>query len=345
MRELPANSKVNTVMKKCTELCYKSLILCSLLLSGTVPAASWAQDYAGEESDGGVLNENGVGEIDLDEIDLPDQGDFPPNPDSNVTVLDEGTLVVPPNEDLNGTGVVADTPTPFYDSNDARGPATLNQKAPPVIADPRKQKGQSYIIVKKDSEAESFEARVVAANRALKLGRTAAALALFEKLYQDNPRDPRVLMGLAVSQQRSGLNASAVETYEELLKRDPDNQNAVINMLGVLQKQYPEVALRRLLELRDKHPSNPGIAAQIGMTQAGLGYYKEALRFLGIASSLEPQNASHVYNMAIVSDRLGKNQDAISLYEEALKLDSVHGAGRSVPRDKIYDRLSALRRL
>ena len=178
-----------------------------------------------------------------------------------------------------------------------------------------------------------------------KLGRYASALDMFEQLYSRNSRDPRVLMGLAVSQQKSGLNESAIKTYEELLKRSPENQEALVNMLGIMKNQYPEVALRRLLDLRSTYPNNPGIAAQIGLIQADLGHHGDAIKYLGIAASYEPDNAVHFFNMAVIADRKGMKNKAIDWYEQSLQVDSIYGASRSVPREKIYDRLSVLRRL
>jgi tetratricopeptide (TPR) repeat protein len=114
-------------------------------------------------------------------------------------------------------------------------------------------------------------------------------------------------------------------------------------MLGLIRKQYPEVALRRLMDLQDKYPSNPGIAAQIGVTEADLGHPEDALRYLGMASNLEPSNAQHMFNMAVIADRMGKTADAIKYYEQALRIDSVYGKGRTLPRDTVLDRLATLR--
>jgi tetratricopeptide (TPR) repeat protein len=79
------------------------------------------------------------------------------------------------------------------------------------------------------------------------------------------------------------------------------------------------------------------------MTYADVGNIRDALRYLGMAVSLEPNNASYYYNLAVVSDRAGEVKQAIKFYEEALDKDSLYGGGRSVPRDAIYDRLSVIR--
>ena len=210
--------------------------------------------------------------------------------------------------------------------------------------DPVMEPASQYVVVNKDRGASDYESMVVAAKRALKLKRYDSALEMYETLYQKNKRDPRVLMGLAVSQQNSGLEDAALQTYDDLLALDKGNADAMLNMLGLLKKQYPAVALRRLTELQQEYPRNAMIAAQLGVTYADQGDYDQAFRYLGIASSIEPDNAQHLFNIAITADRVGKRTDAIKYYEKALEADAVYGSGRTIPRETIYDRLSVLRR-
>ena len=283
--------------------------------------------------------------------------EMPAEPDFNADQIVEDVVVdveAPEGVDLSEAIIdsnvqgeaqpIEEEPDVYFDSA-STGLSDVVQDIAPVKVDPRQQPGQSFIIVKKHSEAGSYESRIVAANRALKLGRDASALSMFESLYKSNPRDPRVLMGLAVSQQKSGFKASAIKTYEELLRRAPNNHEAMVNMLGLMKDQYPEVALRKLMHLHEHNPHSPGVAAQIGMAHAKMGRYKEAMRYMGMALSLEPNNATHSYNIAIVADSMGEKNDAIGYYEEALQIDAMHGASRSIPRQVVYDRLAELRRL
>ncbi|MAZ76883.1 MAG: hypothetical protein CMH31_06240 [Micavibrio sp.] len=221
----------------------------------------------------------------------------------------------------------------------------LQESAAPRRIDPRYEPASSYIVVKKGAEANTHQAMLVSANRALSLGRYSSALELFEKLYSKNKKDRNVLMGLAVAQQNNGFAESAVATYEELLEIDPDNVDANINMLGLIKRQYPSIAYRRLVDLWEKNPRNAGLAAQIGLASAELGNSDDAIHYLGLAASLEPRNAGHYYNMAVIVDRAGAQKQAIDYYEKALELDATFGGSRTVPRDSIYDRLSKLRRL
>ncbi len=235
-------------------------------------------------------------------------------------------------------GAASDT---FYEGVIPKGPMA---EVGPRKVDPTLEPASQFVVVKKSADATDLEATLVAANRALQLKRYESALELFDALYNKNPRDPRILMGRAVAQQNSGLTESAIRTYEQLLEIDPKNANATLNMLGLLRSQYPSVALRRLMDLYEKNPDNAGIAAQIGVTEADLNNYQEALRYLGIAASLEPRNAQHFFNMGIIADRGGDVAKAIEYYQQALQLDAVYSSGRSIPRESVYNRLAALRR-
>lgn len=243
---------------------------------------------------------------------------------------------------LSGNQVKPSGSDAYYDSgiNLPSGPMT---KEAIREVDPALEPGQKMIIAKKDYGKGTQESQVEAASRALKLQRYDAALEMYEQLYAKNKRDQRILMGLAVAQQYSGRPESAVQTYEALLDLDPNNADAMVNMLGLLRNQYPEVALRRLLDLHDKFPNNSGIVAQIGVTQASLGHIDDAIRYLQIASSLEPRNAQHLFNIAVMADRKGAVPDAIKYYELALEADAVYGNSRTLQREQIYDRLAKLR--
>lgn len=231
--------------------------------------------------------------------------------------------------------------TEFFDSGSERAGASPFSGIRKV--DPSEEPASRFVIVKKRHEASAEEALLVSANRALRLKRYDSALDMFDVLYQKNSRDPRILMGLGVAQQNTGRHDSAFRTYEQVLEVDPKNKEALLNMMGLLKEKYPAVALRRLAEMREAHPDNAQIVAQIGLVSAKIGDYETAMRNLGVAASLEPKNAMHLYNMAIVADRQRQVSNAIKLYQRALEVDSMTG-GKALPRDKVYDRLSKLRR-
>lgn len=235
-------------------------------------------------------------------------------------------------------------PDVYYDGrmNVPTGP--LATAVGPRKLNPEQEPASKFVVVTKNHAAQDPESLLISASRALKLERYEAAAEMFDELYRKNPRDARILMGRAVALQKTGRPEAALSTYEDLLRIDPDNTEALVNMMGLLRGQYPEVALRRLMDLQKKYPENAAIAAQAGIAQADAGYLEDALRYLGVAASVEPRNAQHLFNMAVIAERAKKTQDAVKYYEQALETDAVYGKPGQLPREQIYDRLSVLRR-
>ncbi len=231
----------------------------------------------------------------------------------------------------------------FFDSQSLAPQSEQSQKGAPSKVNPRTSPASTFIIVRKGADAGSADANVVAAKRALKLGRYDSALDLFDEVYADNKRDPNVLLGRAVTLQKLGRIDEAISSYEELLDIAPDNVEAHLNMLGLVAQRYPSVAVRRLEALREKHPKDAGIVSQIAIAYGQVGRYEDAMKYLGIASSMNPRDPGPLYNMAIIADRAGDHAQAIELYEQALEADTIHAGGRSLPRESVYERLAVLR--
>lgn len=263
--------------------------------------------------------------------------------DSEILDLDAADI-----EQIYDDSKIAADPVPkgiIGDAGDSAAETYYSESdAAPVISAPENI-ARKYVTVEKNAAASDYAAMAASADRALQAGNYDSAMELYESMRKKNPRDVRALMGLAVAQQRYGLTEAAQHTYETVLGIDPNNTEASVNMLGMMQNDRPDEAYRKLSSLWQKNPQNAGIAAQLGLVSAQLGHTEEAMRYVGIAASLEPDNASHLYNMAVITDRKGGRGRAIELYEKALEVDAMHGASKSVPRELIYDRLYYLRRL
>ncbi len=231
----------------------------------------------------------------------------------------------------------------FFDAEALVPTGEMGTKGGPRKVNPRLQPGSALILVEKNHEAGSREAGLVAAERAVKLGRYAAALEMYNRLYQKSKRNPEVIMGRAMALQHLGRDDEAVLAYENLLELRPENVDAQINMMGLVGRRYPAVALQSLMELRENNLDHVGIVAQIAVIQANIGRYNDALQYLGIASSMEPNNAGHIFNIAVIADQAGNKKEAVRYYEQALEVDTIYGGGRSIPRESVFERLAHLR--
>jgi Flp pilus assembly protein TadD len=235
-----------------------------------------------------------------------------------------------------------DENTLFFDS-EALVPEGEMKTGVPREVNPAVEPGSKLIVVTRDSEPNSMQARLVSAQRAMILGRYDSALRLYNELYQKNKKDPNVLLGRAIALQKIGNTDSAIQAYQELLDVRPGNVDAELNMLGLMGQQYPAVALQRLLDLRDRHPDNAGILAQIAFVQGKLGQYQDAIQSLGMAAAIDNKNAGHLYNMAVLADRMGDKSKAIQYYQDALETDTIYAGSGSIPREAVYERLAQIR--
>ena len=231
----------------------------------------------------------------------------------------------------------------FFDANSLVPQGEMARGGGPKKVNPRTQPASKLVVVTQNHAAHSKEAQLIHAERALSLGRYDSALHLFDGLYERDNRDPNVLLGRAVVLQKMGRFDESMSMYERLSKVQPHNVDVKVNMLGLLSTRYPSVALRRLIALNKRHKNHPGLASQIAVSYAKLGDMQSAIKYSGVAVSQDPQNAHHMYNLAVMVDRAGDKAQAIGYYEQALEVDTIYGGGRTIPRDSVYERLAQIR--
>lgn len=212
----------------------------------------------------------------------------------------------------------------------------------PVTKAPIRPLPDGYFVLRKDKMASTTETRMKAANRALADGNPAAAVEMYDRLLGSSPRDEKVLMGRAVALQQAGQNTSALDAYEDVLRVNPKNLDALTNMLGLLRKQSPGLALDRLKELHDTYPFNVAVTAQLGTVYGDMGRYDEGLKLLDQALSMAPTSAVYMFNKAVLYDRMGNAPSAAAMYRAALDANYRDDGKQPIPVEAIKKRMSAL---
>lgn len=202
---------------------------------------------------------------------------------------------------------------------------------------------KQYLTVKKEKSAESIDSRLATARRALNDGRTPAALQFFNDLRNEYPSDTRVLMGRAVTLQRLGQNAEALQGYEDVLVNDPKNLDALTNMLGLIKQQNPQLALEKLQDLRNLYPYSADITTQLAVAYGQTGNLNEALRYITLAEALKPESAYVQYNKAVLYDRLGRGAEAADMYRQLIRRAADGTLDQNLPIESIKKRLAVIR--
>ncbi|MES2729843.1 MAG: tetratricopeptide repeat protein [Pseudomonadota bacterium] len=234
----------------------------------------------------------------------------------------------------------------FYETTDIVKAMSAMQQDPFATEDvlmeaPDVQK--PYIKITRANTQSVTERNILMAERALAIGRFEMAADLYTEVLQKNASDVRALIGRAIASQNQGNASAAIEDYEAALRLKPDNTVALINLLGLVRTEQPQMALTRLDALALKYPSNAGIVAQQALIMSDMGNVTQAGQLLDHAIALEPENPMHYYNRAIIAERSGDGRMAIEMYERSLEVDAIHTGGRKISRETVYGRLSQLR--
>ena len=136
---------------------------------------------------------------------------------------------------------------------------------------------------------------------------------------------------------------NAIHAYETMLRNHPDELTALTNLLGLIGQQTPKSALQQLGRLYRSHPSFGAVAAQMAMLHLRLGDKYNAIRFMSEAAALTPDNPVYQINLAIMHDRVGDLEAAVTAYERALKIASGNSNVLPLSSDAIRERLRYLR--
>ncbi len=176
----------------------------------------------------------------------------------------------------------------------------------------------------------SQDARANVSNgyNALVRGAYDMALDFYERALREEPNSVLAMLGRGAALQKQGKAEDARVAYEQVLKVDPANREALSNLTTLLVERSPNEALGKLQDLEKLYPGFSPIKAQIGLTYAKLGAMNEALDYLNRATRLSPETVMYQYNMALVLDHLGRSAQAVSVYETVLASLS---AGRNLP--------------
>lgn len=173
----------------------------------------------------------------------------------------------------------------------------------------------------KDSsmQIETIEIHLEKAYRALISGQIEAATNIYKIVLDQEYDNKEAMFGLATAYHKNGQHDQAKQIYSEILEAYPNHTDALNNFLVLAAKEAPEDALIELMKIEKIRPDFSPVPAQIAMIYLKLDKPEKAERFLKRAIRLSPDNVSYIYNLAIVSDNLGKNNQAKNLYKRVLQ--------------------------
>jgi lipopolysaccharide biosynthesis regulator YciM len=198
-------------------------------------------------------------------------------------------------------------------------------------------------------DADALEVHMILGNLYREKGQVGKAITVHQTLLQ-RPKLSKlehayVLLCLGLDYKRGGFVDRALEAFNEVLRLDPKNEYALINLqkLHEEQHQWTEAydTRRRLSKLADieSRPHSQAILAflenEIGLEAMRRKDYREAARRFNAAIDLDARAVPAYLNLGDVNVADGKDRDAAAIWERLIE----------VAPDRAYlafDRLEAL---
>jgi tetratricopeptide (TPR) repeat protein len=184
---------------------------------------------------------------------------------------------------------------------------------------------------------------VAAGYDALIRGSYDTALGFYDAALKDEPTSVLALLGRGAALQKLGRGQEAQSSYEQVLKIDSQNREALSNLTTIVAERSPQDALTRLLELEKDYPTFSPIKAQIGLTYAKSGSMAPAVDYFRRALVLSPETVMYHYNLALVLDHLGRREQAVASYERVLASFSGGRGPTDISQAEIERRVRFLR--
>jgi len=140
----------------------------------------------------------------------------------------------------------------------------------------------------------------------------------YEQVLRTDRKNSDALLGLAAIALRRGQNERAHELYLRVVESDPSDataQAALVNLRGAGDSGQTESRLKTLLA---SQPDSPALHFALGNHYARSGRWSDAQQAYFDACRLDPDNADHLYNLAVSLDHLRQGKLAAQYYGMAL---------------------------
>jgi Tfp pilus assembly protein PilF len=126
-------------------------------------------------------------------------------------------------------------------------------------------------------------------------------------------------LGLATVEARGGRMDAAVVLYRRALEIDPRNPTALAGLASLSDLTRPEVLEQQLTREIALHPESASLHFMLGNVYASQALWTQAQASYYEAHRLDSSNPDILHNLAVSLDRLGQPKLAASMYHRALE--------------------------
>jgi tetratricopeptide (TPR) repeat protein len=202
-----------------------------------------------------------------------------------------------------------------------RAPQAGKPEAAPARAAPARTLPREERALRVRGAAAQIHPRVEAGYGAFLGGDLALARTAYEQALRDEPDNRDALLGLAAVETRAQRFEAAERLYQRLLRIDPRDPHAHAGMLALRGPQIdPVVAESRVKTLLAVDPEQSVLHFTLGNQYAQQERWAEAQQAYFKAHAADPDNPDYAFNLAVSLDQLRQPKLALEYYRRALAL-------------------------
>jgi tetratricopeptide (TPR) repeat protein len=178
------------------------------------------------------------------------------------------------------------------------------------------------------------------AYEALQSGRNEEAQRAYEQVLRGDEKNTDALLGLATIAARQGQSDWAHAYYLRALETDPTDATARAGVLSTSQQDDADTAARHLEAALVRQPDSPPLLFALGSVYANEQRWSEAQHAYFLAYTGDSDNPDIIFNLAVSLDHLRQDKLAARYYRMALDAGDTRAAAFS--RDRVKARLLEL---
>ena len=164
----------------------------------------------------------------------------------------------------------------------------------------------------------------------------------YQQVLRNEPDNRDALLGLAAVEMQARHYGAAGSIYTHLLVLDPRDAYAEAAMIGLKGEVDPLSGESRVKNMIAAQPDASFLQFTLGNQYAAQGRWAEAQQAYFRAYAGDPEHPDFAYNLAVSLDKLHQSKPALQYYRRALTLAAGHPA--SFDRAQVTKRVSQLAR-
>ena len=207
----------------------------------------------------------------------------------------------------------------------------------PAPADGGDEPAQISVI--RSEVAEKRDDQVYAAYQTYRDGNREEARYGYEQVLRADPHNRDAMLGLAACAVRDGDTRTAISMYRRIIRAFPRDVLSRAALIGLQRDRQGDPVIRELLA---GQPDNPFLHLVLGQLLAGQSRWAEARQVFYEARRIDTANPVYTLNLAISLDRLGQREQALAYYRTTLKLVEQHASDLDIR--PVVRRIQSLRR-